>query len=160
MNNQCTKFDAVIQTPVARLGILFAGELLLSVEYLKPDQSLKKPVENHVSNLAEQIAEYFNNPVYQFKLNLKPKGTVFQQRVWQEMLRIAPGKVITYGEMADRLSTSPRAVGNACRANPIPLIIPCHRVVSASGLGGFAGARSGYFTDIKRQLLLHEGLEF
>jgi len=67
--------------------------------------------------------------------------------------------VITYGEIAAELDSSPRAVGNACRKNPISLVIPCHRVVSASGIGGFSGQIEGEKISIKQQLLAHEGVE-
>ena len=85
-----------------------------------------------------------------------PQGTPFQQRVWRALMEIAPGERLTYGELARRLQTGPRAVGGACRANPIPLLIPCHRVVAAKGDGGFAGHRDGPWLAIKRWLLEHE----
>lgn len=88
---------------------------------------------------------------------LKPAGTNFQQRVWSELAHIPWGECITYAELAQRLDTSPRAVGGALRANPIPILIPCHRVVAASGLGGYAGA-SELGQARKRWLLRHEGV--
>ncbi|MGD8812578.1 MAG: methylated-DNA--[protein]-cysteine S-methyltransferase, partial [Thioalkalispiraceae bacterium] len=84
-------------------------------------------------------------------------GTSFQQKVWKTMLNIPPGKVMSYGEIAKKLNSSPRAVGNACRANPLPLLVPCHRVVSQAGLGGYGGETSGKRLAIKRWLLSHEG---
>jgi len=87
---------------------------------------------------------------------LRAEGTAFQRRVWAALLEIPPGSRLTYGALADRLGTSPRAVGGACRANPIPLLIPCHRVVAAGGAGGFAGHREGRWVEIKRWLLAHE----
>ena len=87
---------------------------------------------------------------------LAPGGTVFQQRVWKALLAIPPGETRTYGELARELGSSPRAVGGACRRNPIPLLIPCHRVVAANGDGGFAGHTRGRWMDIKRWLLAHE----
>lgn len=71
---------------------------------------------------------------------LAPAGTPFQQRVWRALADIPPGQTLTYGELAARLGTAPRAVGGALRANPIPIMIPCHRIVAAQGLGGYAGA--------------------
>jgi methylated-DNA-[protein]-cysteine S-methyltransferase len=87
---------------------------------------------------------------------LAPEGTPFQRRVWKELQRIPPGARLTYGELAERLKTAPRTVGGACRANPIPLLIPCHRVVAANGDGGFAGHTRGHWLEIKRWLLEHE----
>jgi methylated-DNA-[protein]-cysteine S-methyltransferase len=72
--------------------------------------------------------------------------------------KIPFGKVKTYGELAKILNTSARAVGNACRRNPVPLIVPCHRIVAATGIGGYAGRTSGDVHNIKRELLQHEGL--
>jgi methylated-DNA-[protein]-cysteine S-methyltransferase len=83
-------------------------------------------------------------------------GTRFQQRVWEQIAAIPPGDTVTYGRIAEAVHSSPRAVGNACRANPVPLRIPCHRVVGAAGLGGFAGERGGELLGIKRWLLAHE----
>jgi methylated-DNA-[protein]-cysteine S-methyltransferase len=70
---------------------------------------------------------------------------------------IPPGRTRTYGELASKLGTSARAVGGACRANPCPVVVPCHRVVAANGLGGFAGDTSGRKLEVKRWLLRHEG---
>ena len=84
-------------------------------------------------------------------------GTPFQQRVWREAMRIPPGEVMSYGELAERLGGKglSRAVGQAMGANPLPLLVPCHRVVAADGLGGFS---SGLAT--KRMLLAMEGRRF
>jgi len=106
-----------------------------------------------------QILAYLETPLFVFDLPLKPQGTQFQQSVWGYLRSIPAGEVRTYGEVAADLNSSPRAVGNACRRNPLPLVIPCHRVVSAAGIGGFAGHISGAQIDIKRQLLAHEGVE-
>lgn len=89
-------------------------------------------------------------------LPLAPRGTPFQRRVWQALRRIPPGERVTYGELARRLESGPRAVGGACRANAVPLLIPCHRVVAADGDGGFAGHTRGRWLEIKRWLLAHE----
>jgi methylated-DNA-[protein]-cysteine S-methyltransferase len=160
VRNNNSKFDAIIETPFTHLGLQFQEGVLTGVEYLKPEFKLVVPDQAGILQVVDQLASYFTNPAHRFDLEIHAKGTDFQQRVWREMCQIPAGQVKTYGEVADILSTSPRAVGNACRANPIPLIIPCHRIVSAAGMGGFAGTTSGYFTDIKRQLLRHEGLEF
>lgn len=155
-----TIFDAIIETPVAHLGLKYQNNILSGLEYIKPDSVMESSMQSAPAVLIKQIKYYFLDASYRFDLPIVAKGTDFQQQVWSEMRKIPAGEVRTYGEVAEILSTSPRAVGNACRANPVPLIIPCHRIVSATGLGGFAGARSGFYTDIKRQLLRHEGLEF
>lgn len=106
-----------------------------------------------------QIQQYVKFSNFYFDLPLNPQGTEFQQKVWSVLRAIPSGQVKTYGEIATEINSSARAVGNACRNNPIPLIIPCHRVVSAQGLGGFVGQTQGPKISIKHQLLLHEGVE-
>ncbi|HEY9200630.1 MAG TPA: methylated-DNA--[protein]-cysteine S-methyltransferase [Gammaproteobacteria bacterium] len=107
----------------------------------------------------QQILAYLQAPQFVFDLPLNPRGTSFQQSVWRYLRSIPAGEVRTYGEVAAALNSSPRAVGNACRRNPLPLVIPCHRVVSAAGIGGFSGHTAGTQIDTKRQLLAHEGVE-
>jgi methylated-DNA-[protein]-cysteine S-methyltransferase len=106
--------------------------------------------------LRAELEAYLADPGYRWRCSVEPSGSAFQQRVWQLIAAIPPGRVRTYGSLADSLGSSARAVGNACRANPVPLRVPCHRVVAAKGLGGFAGDRSGRLLDIKRWLLDHE----
>ncbi len=122
---------------------------------IKP-QNIKDPL---LQQALQQILTYFKTPQFMFDLPLNPHGTGFQQSVWRYLRSIPAGEVRTYGEVAAELGSSARAVGNACRHNPLPLIIPCHRVVSASGIGGFAGHIAGTQIDTKRQLLAHEGVE-
>jgi methylated-DNA-[protein]-cysteine S-methyltransferase len=84
------------------------------------------------------------------------QGTAFMNRVWHALEQIPPGETRTYGDLAKSLNTSPRAVGNACRKNLYPLVVPCHRVVSVTGLGGYDGQIGGEKLDIKEKLLAHE----
>ena len=99
-----------------------------------------------------------NNPEAAFSLPLRPSGTTFQRRVWAQIAQIPCHQTQTYGELAKALHNAPRAVGQACGANPFPLVVPCHRVVAANGgLGGFARQRGGFLLDVKRWLLAHEG---
>jgi methylated-DNA-[protein]-cysteine S-methyltransferase len=107
--------------------------------------------------VAAELQAYFADGACRVDLPVILRGTPFQKRVWGELRRIPPGETVTYGELARRLGTSPRAVGGACRANPCPIVVPCHRVVGATGLGGFAGDTSGRRLDVKRWLLRHEG---
>jgi methylated-DNA-[protein]-cysteine S-methyltransferase len=86
-----------------------------------------------------QLEDYFDGGAMAFDLPLRPAGTAFQQRVWALMQDIPHGGTMTYGAMSDHLKSSARAVGMACGANPIPLIIPCHRVLAANGMGGYSG---------------------
>jgi methylated-DNA-[protein]-cysteine S-methyltransferase len=91
-----------------------------------------------------------------FDIPLELAATPHQRRVWRALQRIPTGAVVSYGTLARRLKSSARAVGGACRANPVPLVIPCHRVVSATGEGGFMGKTGGHALRIKRWLLAHE----
>ena len=105
-----------------------------------------------------QLRAYLKDPRFQFSLPLQPQGTHFQRRVWAGIAAIPAGATRTYGEVAAAIGSGPRAVGNACGANPYPLVVPCHRVVAAhQGLGGFARQRGGFLLDVKRWLLAHEG---
>lgn len=102
-----------------------------------------------------QLLEYFDGRRRSFDLPLAPFGTAFQQRVWQALRDIPYGEVRRYGELAKALGTAPRPLGGACGRNPIPVIIPCHRVVGQSGgLGGYSGLDG---IDTKRALLRLEG---
>ncbi|MBF0422435.1 MAG: methylated-DNA--[protein]-cysteine S-methyltransferase [Magnetococcales bacterium] len=101
----------------------------------------------------DYFAKRFSVPT----IPLAPEGTPFQKQVWTEVVRIGLGEVATYGQIAQRLSSSPRAVGQAVGANPIPILIPCHRVVAADGrMGGYSG---GNGVTTKRWLLRWEGLD-
>lgn len=102
----------------------------------------------------KQLAAYDAGRLTEFDLPLAPKGSGFQQRVFAAMQAIPFGETLTYGEIAVALGCPAQPVGQACGANPIPVIIPCHRVLSKSGLGGFSGF-GGVETKIK--LLQHEG---
>ena len=88
---------------------------------------------------SKQLYAYFSKKLKVFDLPLNPTGTPFQKIVLKHILRIPHGKTETYGKIAKQLNTSPRAVGNACSKNPIPIIIPCHRVLGHSSLGGYSG---------------------
>jgi len=106
-----------------------------------------------------QLQGYFSSSTSPLSIPVRLKGTDFQQRVWRALQQIPAGEVRTYGGLAKQLHSSARAVGNACRHNPVPIIVPCHRVVSAGGLGGFCGRTEGAEVRLKRWLLKHEGFE-
>lgn len=104
-----------------------------------------------------QVLDYLAGKRKEFDLPLAPMGTAFQKKVWKAMQAIAYGKTKSYGEIAAKLQSGPRAVGTACGRNPIPIIIPCHRVLAANGgLGGYSGDGG---TDTKRKLLDLEGVK-
>jgi methylated-DNA-[protein]-cysteine S-methyltransferase len=155
-------FNAVIDAPFGKVGIRTGGEAVREIVYLSATTASVEPDCVLAERAAEQIARYFDDASVGFDLPLAARGTPFQQRVWQGISAIGAGGVLTYGELAKRIgSDSARAVGQACGSNPFPLVIPCHRVVSASGIGGFAHhGGEGFFRDVKRWLLAHEGVAF
>jgi len=104
---------------------------------------------------AQQLAEYFAGTRHEFDLPLKPRGSEFHRAVWREMLAIPYGRTKSYGDLAKATGGIARAVGTACGANPIPIFIPCHRVLAADRqLGGFSGGRG---PETKAFLLTLEG---
>jgi methylated-DNA-[protein]-cysteine S-methyltransferase len=119
---------------------------------------LKGPDNRLAEDAMNQMLRYFDDPQYRFTLPLSMAGSAFRQRVWSALRKISAGDVRSYGQLARMLSSSARAVGGACRANPIPIIVPCHRVVAKSGVGGYGGAIDGDRLQIKRWLLNHESL--
>jgi methylated-DNA-[protein]-cysteine S-methyltransferase len=149
-------FDACLTTPFAVLGLRTDGEALTELHYLPASTPAASPRTAAAARAADLLARYLADPSVVFDLPLRPGGTPFQQRVWSALCDIPVGEVLTYGELARKLGSSPRAVGGACGANPIALVIPCHRVVSATGLGGFMGGRRDTPLAIKRWLLEHE----
>jgi methylated-DNA-[protein]-cysteine S-methyltransferase len=149
---------ALVETPLGAIGIGLEDGVLTSVD-LEPDcrdETARQPP----AALAGQLDAYFSDGAARFDLPMELRGTPFQRRVWEELRKIPAGTTVTYGELARKLGTSPRAVGGACRANPCPILVPCHRVVASGGLGGFAGDTSGRKLDVKRWLLRHEASRF
>lgn len=147
---------SVVDSPVGPITIEHCNNRLIGVCYGKTRQARRKQAALP-RVIRSQINAYFKNAQNKFDLPLDLQGTAFQKKVWRILQSIPAGKTLTYGEVARRLNSSPRAVGNACRANPVPLVVPCHRVVSAQGIGGFSGQTGGPKVAIKTWLLQHEG---
>jgi len=171
MQRGSVMYQAVIDVPFGRVGIRTSHgatdfdpmqpEVLKEVIYLLPSTALRTPQTPLAQRTAQQIERYLERPVSAFDVPLDVVGTAFQQRVWQAICDIPCGTVRTYGQLARLIGSAPRAVGQACGSNYFPLLIPCHRVVSSSGIGGFAHhGGDGYFRDIKRWLLTHEGVKY
>lgn len=153
-------FQACLRAPFATLGITATDTHVTGVRFLAPSIAARAPKRNTIAFLAcVQIQSYLDRPDFVFDLPLKLSGTHHRLAVWEAMQRIAAGKTRTYGELAKDIGSSARAVGGACGANPIPVIVPCHRVIAAGGdIGGFMSTRAdGFERDIKRWLLGHEG---
>ena len=138
------------------LGVSIDGEFVTSIDFLA-DNALEHSASGGVAGGAvRQLQAYFRDPQHRFSLPLQPIGTPFQLRVWEALRRIPAGQTRSYGEVARHLGSGARAVGGACRANPIPVIIPCHRVVGARDIGGFMGVTAGRGLQLKQRLLAHE----
>ncbi len=151
-------YAAIIKTPIGIYGIAIEAGRVCAVRRLQSARSTGAAANAQAREAMRQMEHYFQDAKFHFDLPLQMGGTEFQRSVWKELQRLQPGMVKTYGEIASILNSSPRAVGNACRANPIPVIVPCHRVVSAQGIGGYAGAVDGRLLEQKRWLLEHEGV--
>jgi methylated-DNA-[protein]-cysteine S-methyltransferase len=161
MRAGATPYSARMRAPFAVLGIRTARGAVTGIEYLDRKERSQAPVDAVAERACRQLERYLEDPQWRFTLPLAPAGTAFRHRVWDALARIPVGESRTYGELARSLHSAPRAVGGACGANPIALVIPCHRVVGGQGsLGGFMGATTGAPIAIKRWLLVHEGYRF
>ena len=149
-------YDAVIAVPFGLIGIRMRGDALAAVD-LKPRVTHSAaPSGTAARKVATSLERYFRDPAFTPSLALDTGGTPFQRRVWRSLKGIPPGTTITYGELANKLGTSARAIGGACRENPVPIVVPCHRVVASGGAGGFMGRSGGRALGIKSWLLSHE----
>ena len=151
-------YQARYPAPFAVLGVRAAGGKLTGIDYLPRGAAALSPLNALADRVCRQIERYLDDPEFRFDLPFDYTGTAFQCRVWRSIAAIPSGKTSTYAAIAKHLGTAPRPVGGACGANRIPLVIPCHRVLSSSGIGGFMHARSGYPLQVKRWLLDHERL--
>jgi len=132
---------AVIDSPVGRLGLAATDEALTLIEFGRQDEP-RPPEDPILRETQRQLAEYFAGERTTFDLPLAPQGTPFQRQVWAALQEIPYGETWTYGRLARHigLPTAFRAVGAANGQNPIPIVIPCHRVVGTNGkLTGYGG---------------------
>jgi methylated-DNA-[protein]-cysteine S-methyltransferase len=154
-------FNAVIDAPFGKVGIRLEADAVREIVYLPDSVQNVAPETPLAKEVAQQIERYLENASAGFDLPLAAVGTAFQQRVWAAINEIPLGVVLTYGQLARQVGSVPRAVGQACGSNYVPLVIPCHRVVASSGIGGFAHhAGENFFRDVKRWLLAHEGVPY
>ncbi len=150
-------YEAKLLTPFALLGIRTDGDVLAEITFLPKSDEALAPQDRLAARACAQIERYLEESEFRFDLPIASQGTPFQRRVWRKIAAIGPGLTRSYGEIARELGSSPRAVGQACGANPVPLVVPCHRVLAAGGLGGFAHHEGGFHLAVKRWLLAHEG---
>lgn len=141
---------------MCHLGARFAGEALTRLDFLPADTPKSTKLDVRARHLTRELEAYWSDARHVFSQPIVLSGTPFQLRVWNALTGIPAGQSTTYGALARLLGTAARAVGQACGSNPLPILIPCHRVVAAHGLGGFMHASSGAPLDVKTWLLGHE----
>lgn len=140
-----------ILTPIGDITITEVDDAIVSLDWGTGRDQSNSPL---LSEAANQIHAYFDGARPMFDLPLNPPVTAFVGRVLSAMQTISYGETKTYGAIAQAIGSSARAVGGACGRNPIPILIPCHRVLASQGLGGYSG---GDGLDTKRALLRLEG---
>jgi methylated-DNA-[protein]-cysteine S-methyltransferase len=153
-------YTARLAAPFAVLGIRTQGHHLTGIEYLPLGVATLEPVDAFAREVCRQLDGYLQDPDFRLDLPYLQQGTDYQRKVWGEVQAIPRGETLSYSEVGARIGSAPRPVGAACGANRIPLLIPCHRVVAAGGIGGFMHSRGGRAIDIKRWLLRHEGVRY
>ncbi|HMK14051.1 MAG TPA: methylated-DNA--[protein]-cysteine S-methyltransferase [Burkholderiales bacterium] len=149
-------YQARLATPFAVLGIRHEADCLTGIDFLPRKTPPLSPQTRFAEKVSKRLEAYLHDPDASFDLPFRLKGTPYQRRVWQAIMQIQRGHTQTYGELALKLFSGPRAVGQACGANPIPIIVPCHRVLGSGNLGGFMNCDEGDPLAIKRWLLMHE----
>src|SRR4029077_5281737 len=140
-----------IPSPVGQLHIEEQDGAIVAIRWADAPAGNGSPL---LAEAARQLAAYFDGRLSQFDLPLAPDGSPFETSVWSAMQAIPYGEARCYGDLAHRVGSAPRAVGRACGKNPIPIVIPCHRVLAKAGLGGYSG-EGGLAT--KQRLLALEG---
>ena len=146
------------ESPIGRLVLECDGDVLIGVWLPNERRHGRRDVDDVppvLKETASQLDEYFAGERTDFDVRMELDGTDFQRQVWSELTRIPYGETISYGEVARRVGrpSAPRAVGQANGRNPIPVIVPCHRVVASDGIGGYGGG-----LNVKRKLLAVEGV--
>jgi len=146
----------IFVSPLGKIKIEIAGSFLVRLSFV--DARIKSINSFHplANKVKQQLTRYFKGEKHSFAFPMKLSGTPFQQQVWMELIKIPLGEIVTYGDLAKKLKTSARAVGNACRKNPLPIIIPCHRVVAKNSIGGYSGKTSGKNIKTKKMLLAQD----
>ncbi|MES2772263.1 MAG: methylated-DNA--[protein]-cysteine S-methyltransferase [Pseudomonadota bacterium] len=149
-------YQLVLAAPTFCLGVRCDEQQVAQIDFLPPAPSLA-PSNALARGVATQLGAYLKDAEFVFDLPMRAAGTPFQRRVWAQIAAIPVHQTRTYGTLASALNSAPRAVGQACGANPLPILLPCHRVCAAGGgLGGFARHGGGFLLDVKRWLLAHE----
>ena len=153
-------FDVIVEFPKMKVAVKTRDEQVVEIRYLPLSSPLVSPKTPLAALAAEQLERYRENPDATFDLPVLVQGNPLQRAVWTAMRAIPRGRTRTYGELARELGADPRDIGQACGDNRLPIVIPCHRVVAADGIGGFGHSTGGYLLEAKRWLLMHEAPAF
>ena len=156
MQRSHADYDACLPLPFAVIGVRVCDRAVLGLEFLPLDTPARRSTDDLVAVVNAQLQAYLDDPAHRFDLPIRLHGTPFRQRVWAALREIPVGETRSYGDIARQLGSSPRAVGQALGDNPVPIVIPCHRVVASAGLGGFNHHAAGFALEVKRWLLRHE----
>jgi methylated-DNA-[protein]-cysteine S-methyltransferase len=144
--------SSVFTTPLGSFEVVHNEHFIFIAAFTTKSNT---PINTVLGKLIEsELKAYFANNQHRFQLPLKPHGSSYQQKVWNALLVIPVGRTLSYGELALNIQSSPRAVGQACKKNPLALFIPCHRVIGKNGLGGYMGNPEALH--YKEALLKHE----
>jgi methylated-DNA-[protein]-cysteine S-methyltransferase len=149
-------YDVVLEFPKMKVGVETRGNEVVGIRYLAPETNTVVPRNSLAEKAARQLERYRDDPDTIFDLPVRIEGSELQRAVWQAMRAIPRGRTRTYGDIAREIGTDARNVGQACGDNRLPIVIPCHRVVAADGIGGFSHTSEGFLIEVKRWLLLHE----
>jgi methylated-DNA-[protein]-cysteine S-methyltransferase len=148
--------SSIFTTPIGPFEVVHNEHFIFNAFFT---QKMGSPVATELSELiGSELSAYFKNHQHRFQLPLKPQGSMYQQKVWNALLVIPVGRTLSYGELALIVQSSPRAIGQACKKNPLALFIPCHRVVGKNSIGGYMGSPQALH--YKEALLRHESSEF
>jgi len=147
-----------------KVAVATRDDRVVEIRFLPPSSPSLAPQNPVAERAARQLERYRDDPDAKFDLPVVVEGSPLQRAVWNAMCAIPRGKTRTYGELARELGAhfpvDARAIGQACGDNRLPIVIPCHRIVAADGLGGFGHATGGYLLEVKRWLLMHEAPAF
>jgi methylated-DNA-[protein]-cysteine S-methyltransferase len=149
-------YGVVLEFPKMKVAVSTREGRVVGIRYLPPSAPVQAPRDALAERAARQLERYRDDPDAGFDLPLLIEGTPLQRGVWQAMRAIPRGRTRRYGDLAKELGADARDVGQACGDNRLPIVVPCHRVVAADGIGGFGHSTGGYLLEAKRWLLMHE----
>ena len=149
-------YDVTVDFPRMKVAVRTRDEKVAGIRYLPMSTPAIAPKNDLARRAARQLEQYREDPDTVFDLPLLIEGSPLQRGVWDAMRAIPRGRTRTYGDLARELGADARAIGQCCGDNRLPIVIPCHRIVAADGIGGFSHTSEGYLIEVKRWLLAHE----